>query len=407
MVKLSRNNNNYIMEWDKLSMADRAKYIALGVKSGITSLDNIREVYNRYDNGGKKYQVKNTKGELLGEFNSVEERDNFINNNDNLSWVEPDLKELVVTAKSPNSSNKEEMSDQEIARYLRNLDRTGSFDYANKVHKADRHASQYNAENMLGALTSGLNVLSPSTQVGATIDWLQGEKGYWEGIATNQSGFFTDKFTKEHPYWALAGNLAGDAALGLMGIDTLELASIGPSKLKDGVEFGRKVYNSLGHHPLQRWDMLTVGEDLYKRGIISKEDLKAIPTIKIRSTEPGQVSSYYNGIMRLPSNYRAKYNRGFDIGHELGHFTETYDNIMEFVNSPNFSRKYIYGDGNGEHIIDGISLPDNWIEQRADWIGSRNGELTQKQALGYKLEDELSASDKRIMDNPHLFKSDK
>lgn len=38
--------------WDKLSMADRAKYIQLGVANGVTSLDEIRKVYNKYAGGG-------------------------------------------------------------------------------------------------------------------------------------------------------------------------------------------------------------------------------------------------------------------------------------------------------------------------------------------------------------------
>lgn len=38
--------------WNKLSMNDRAKYIQLGVANGITSLDEIKEVYNKYAEGG-------------------------------------------------------------------------------------------------------------------------------------------------------------------------------------------------------------------------------------------------------------------------------------------------------------------------------------------------------------------
>ena len=41
------------MMWNKLSMADRAKYIALGVKHGVTSLDSIRDIYNSYAEGGR------------------------------------------------------------------------------------------------------------------------------------------------------------------------------------------------------------------------------------------------------------------------------------------------------------------------------------------------------------------
>lgn len=38
--------------WNKLSMNDRAKYIQLGAANGITSLDTIRKVYNKYAEGG-------------------------------------------------------------------------------------------------------------------------------------------------------------------------------------------------------------------------------------------------------------------------------------------------------------------------------------------------------------------
>ena len=38
--------------WDKLSMADRAKYIKLAVQNGVTSLGDIRDTYNRYAEGG-------------------------------------------------------------------------------------------------------------------------------------------------------------------------------------------------------------------------------------------------------------------------------------------------------------------------------------------------------------------
>lgn len=42
------------MSWDNLSMSERADYIRLGVMNGITSLDNIRNIYNEYKNGGPK-----------------------------------------------------------------------------------------------------------------------------------------------------------------------------------------------------------------------------------------------------------------------------------------------------------------------------------------------------------------
>lgn len=48
------------MSWNDLSMADRATYIKLGVENGITDLNVIRGIYNKYANGGnmQPYQVK-------------------------------------------------------------------------------------------------------------------------------------------------------------------------------------------------------------------------------------------------------------------------------------------------------------------------------------------------------------
>ena len=43
------------MEWSKLSMPERAKYIRLGVKNGITDIDSIRKIYNKYAKGGHIY----------------------------------------------------------------------------------------------------------------------------------------------------------------------------------------------------------------------------------------------------------------------------------------------------------------------------------------------------------------
>lgn len=40
------------MEWNKLSMPERAKYIRLGVKNGITDIESIRRIYNEYAKGG-------------------------------------------------------------------------------------------------------------------------------------------------------------------------------------------------------------------------------------------------------------------------------------------------------------------------------------------------------------------
>lgn len=40
------------MSWNNLSMKDKASYIRMGVENGITDLDTIREVYNKFADGG-------------------------------------------------------------------------------------------------------------------------------------------------------------------------------------------------------------------------------------------------------------------------------------------------------------------------------------------------------------------
>ena len=49
--------------WNDLSMKDRARYIQMGISSGITDLNHIRSVYNSYARGGYtkwKEQIKET-----------------------------------------------------------------------------------------------------------------------------------------------------------------------------------------------------------------------------------------------------------------------------------------------------------------------------------------------------------
>lgn len=52
------------MPWNKLSMADRAKYISLGVQNGITNLDDIRSIYNSYAEGGTIRNYTTWKGAI-------------------------------------------------------------------------------------------------------------------------------------------------------------------------------------------------------------------------------------------------------------------------------------------------------------------------------------------------------
>jgi len=45
---------NTSLDWDKLSMKEKAAYIRMGVANGYKDIDSIREVYNEFRKGGTK-----------------------------------------------------------------------------------------------------------------------------------------------------------------------------------------------------------------------------------------------------------------------------------------------------------------------------------------------------------------
>lgn len=100
-------------------MADRAKYIKLGVSSDITDLSVIRDVYDKYDDGpARKYDGGTEPTQYInrgvtvrdrrtGEdvtFNSRQEADEYISSNySDPNFYQGELPELTVTAKRPRS----------------------------------------------------------------------------------------------------------------------------------------------------------------------------------------------------------------------------------------------------------------------------------------------------------------
>lgn len=217
------------MKWSDLSMAERAKYIKLGIQSGITDLSTIRGTYNKLDKGGptkKQYRIGhlNDQGQVVVDynvptFNTSEEIDNYIKNTGLQQIFVENLPELVV--KYPDLIKKKQeqeanWTDRDRERYARMMESTGwraDTDFADKAIEAEQRARNINQGAVLGQLASGLNVLSPSQQFGAIVDWAQGEKGYWEGIGGGNSGFFTDEYAKEHPIITSTGNALADVAI--------------------------------------------------------------------------------------------------------------------------------------------------------------------------------------------------
>lgn len=86
------------MSWNDLSMAERAAFIQLGVKNGVTSLSNIKDAYNSYANGGHKFRlIGEHSGTNYGEFDSEEEAREYMASNNMEQTFRETLPELVVT----------------------------------------------------------------------------------------------------------------------------------------------------------------------------------------------------------------------------------------------------------------------------------------------------------------------
>lgn len=219
---------------------------------GITVTPN-----NKFGGGGKvrkKYRIArlNNSGKPVIDynipaFNSEEEIDSYIKNNNLEQVFAEELPELVV--KHPDLIAKEQAqeanwTDKDKERYARMMESTGwraNTDFADKAIQAEQRARNINQGAVLGQLASGLNVISPSQQFGAIVDWAQGERGYWDSIGSGNSGFFTDEYAKEHPIWTLVGNGAIDTATGLLGIDAINAVGNG---VKGIVSKGKSVVDN-------------------------------------------------------------------------------------------------------------------------------------------------------------------
>ena len=88
-------------EWNKLSMADRAAYIKLGIDNGITDLATIRDTYNKYAEGGS------TKWTMQDETNYQSWKDKLPNNLKYTDESEYDLRGAYKAGMEPQWNNKD------------------------------------------------------------------------------------------------------------------------------------------------------------------------------------------------------------------------------------------------------------------------------------------------------------
>lgn len=81
------------MEWDKLSLQDKAKYIRLGVQSGIYDLNTIKQAINTYQDGGYTNNDKNSRGKQY----SSQHINDLFNQNFKQEWLGEPLHHYDVT----------------------------------------------------------------------------------------------------------------------------------------------------------------------------------------------------------------------------------------------------------------------------------------------------------------------
>lgn len=84
---------------------------------------------------------------------------------------------------------------------------------------ARTNAQTFTGTNVLeDVVTPIANLYMPSQWVGAAFDKAQGKRGFWESLGRGNSGFVSDKFAEEHPYWSMGINALGDG-VSYWGID--------------------------------------------------------------------------------------------------------------------------------------------------------------------------------------------
>lgn len=209
--------------WNKLSMADKARYIKMGVANGITDMNTIRDTYNLYaDDGrvnkydgnsqstqqmqrvnyydpitGKSYGSVRPKGKIeVTSFNDLtpKAQDEYMANHPTT------LDELVVTP---------EVQPRTMLGMYDDLSQLtdANLNHAMKVRSADENVHETAAFDRIQ------NLLSPGQYFGATIDAIQGERGFGEALWHGNSGWVSDNLAREHPYWSMLANTAGDWAI--------------------------------------------------------------------------------------------------------------------------------------------------------------------------------------------------
>lgn len=210
------------MSWNKLSMRDRAAYIKLGINNGITDLNTIREIYNKFEEGGT-IDKGDSKDTIKYEPDiTVSDADSYIGTR--LIERSPGVYYDTISGKILHDYDK--MPHATVTSYRNSSTGNTLSDITNNLQRA--YAKGIPSGTMkagideVNAVSGGIfNALSPSQLYGATMRGLgvyDSDKSFAENFVFGNNGVVTDNFAENHPYWSMAANgIADAAALGLTG----------------------------------------------------------------------------------------------------------------------------------------------------------------------------------------------
>ena len=187
--------------------------------------------------------------------------------------------------------------------------------------------------DLIGAMTTGMNVLSPSQWWGAVRD-ANGLQDGFNRLMRGNSGFVTKNFEREHPYISLGANLIGDAAIlgGPSGVKNLN-QSVNKSnlyrayKVSNAIDAGVKenpVITAYNRNPATKdlgtlWDYQSYLNKMFPNSKIKDvlwhgskvRNLQSFSTDAIGSNAPIKGST---GMYLAPERYTAaSYGRNGDV----------------------------------------------------------------------------------------------
>lgn len=381
------------MEWNKLSMSERAEYIKLGVKNGITSLDSIKEVYNSYAKGGKvnRFDGKSQPTQQM----NVNYYDPITGKNygnikpDNMVQV-TSFDQLTSEAQNEYQENHPTDLDELIVYPTKGKGAKSTtigsyYDALSDMTEYNRQHTQRVAEadalvRETSAFEKPLNFLSPGQWFGAGVNYLQGESPFWEGIYHGNSGWVPDKFAEENPRASVILNALGDVAPGFI------FKNIATPNKPEYLSYKTNTLN-------RRIGAGTLGyEDILKTGVVrGKEGAPLAPAAKMRKIQKAlesykvskktreklnsqqiDKSSFEEVRRKLPKNHRHNIFSQYD---DFDAFLEE-KQIKDMIHKANVERQnmstwhgYDWANNWGDNTMATFAYPDEFFSKNFKYSG--------------------------------------